>query len=174
MAHFVGLLRGINVGGSKKVPMADLRALAAGLGLGRVRTLIASGNLLFESEESPPELEARLEAAIAARFGFPVPVMVREAAQWRALTGANPFPDEAAQAPNLLMVTLGKRAPTAADVEALRARAAGRERAERGGGALWLWYGEGGRSTLSVTAVEGVWTTRNWRTVARLGEMLDA
>ncbi|HEY0086783.1 MAG TPA: DUF1697 domain-containing protein, partial [Allosphingosinicella sp.] len=69
MGAKVALLRGINVGGNRKVPMAELREVAEGLGLTRVRTLIASGNLVFVGKGTPDSLEAKLEAAIEARFG---------------------------------------------------------------------------------------------------------
>ncbi|MCA9492142.1 MAG: DUF1697 domain-containing protein [Myxococcales bacterium] len=74
---WVALLRAINVGGKRKVPMAELRALTEGLGWTRVRTHIASGNLLFDADGERNELIARLEPAIRDRFGFDVPVVLR-------------------------------------------------------------------------------------------------
>ncbi|HEY0043367.1 MAG TPA: DUF1697 domain-containing protein [Allosphingosinicella sp.] len=174
MGGFVALLRGINVGGHRKVPMAELRALADGLGLARVRTYVASGNLVFDSEEDGAALEARLEGAIAGRFGFAVDVVVRSAEAWTALHRGNPMPEESAREPSKVMVTIGKRAATDADVAALRARASPNERVERVGEAIWLWFGDGaGRSKLGAApAGKDVWTTRNWRTVAAIEAML--
>jgi uncharacterized protein (DUF1697 family) len=173
MGRFVALLRGVNVGGQKKVPMADLRLMAQALGLSEVRTLIASGNLIFQSDQDAVALEAKLERAIPERFGFPVSVMVRSAQQWSGCCAANPFPEESAAKPNLVLVTVGKQAPTQADVEILRARAWANEKVEIDGGALWLWFGDGaGRSKLSVAALKGVWTTRNWRSALALRDML--
>jgi len=175
MGRFIALLRGINVGGQKKVPMTELRLMAEGMGLCDVRTLIASGNLLFDADEQASALEPMLERATAERFGFQVPVMVRSGEQWSACCAANPFPEESAKKPNLVMVSDGKQAPTEADVETLRRRASPNEKVEMGAGALWLWFGDGaGRSKLSMAALKGVWTTRNWRTALALRDMLKA
>ena len=80
----VALLRGINVGGNKKVPMAELRALGEKLGWRQVATYIQSGNVVFAGGGGAAAAERALEQAIEKRFGFPVPVVVRTAAQWRA------------------------------------------------------------------------------------------
>jgi uncharacterized protein (DUF1697 family) len=175
MGGFVALLRGINVGGHRKVPMAELRAVAAGLGLAKVRTYVASGNLVFESDEEGPALERRLEGAIAERFGFDVDVIVRSAEQWRGLHDGNPLAEESAREPSKVMMTIGRQPATDAAVSALRARASANERVERAGGALWLYFGDGaGRSKLAAApAGKEIWTTRNWRTVATLKGMLD-
>ena len=176
MGGYVALLRGINVGGHRKVPMAELRAVADGLGLGSVRTYVASGNLVFEAEADEAALERRLEEAIAARFGFAVDVIVRSATRWRGYAASNPFPEESERQPNLVMVTIGKQAATEGDIEALRARASVNERVERAGDAIWIWiwFGDGaGRSKMGTEPGSGVWTTRNWRTVLALQEMLE-
>ncbi|MCB9696990.1 MAG: DUF1697 domain-containing protein [Alphaproteobacteria bacterium] len=74
---WVALLRAINVGGNRKVPMADLRAVTEGLGWTRVRTHLASGNLLFDADGERAALIGVLEPAIRDRFGFEVPVVLR-------------------------------------------------------------------------------------------------
>ncbi len=174
MGAFVGLLRGINVGGHRKVPMAQLREVAAAAGLRAVRTYVASGNLVFAHDAGEAELETLLEQAIERSFGFKVDVIVRSAASWSTYRAGNPMPDESARAPNLVMMTIGKQPATDADVAALRSRAGPNERVERAGDALWIWFGDGsGRSKLaSAPATKAVWTTRNWRTVTTLDAML--
>ena len=173
MGKYVALLRGINVGGHRRVPMARLRALAEALALEEVRSHLASGNLVFSAAGKADALERRLEAAIAECFGFAVDVLVRDAATWVRLAAANPFPEESEARPNLVMMTIGKRPATEADVAALRPKTAANERVERRGEALWLWFGGGsGRSRLPAAPADGVWTTRNWRTVETLCEML--
>jgi uncharacterized protein (DUF1697 family) len=153
--------------------MARLRALAGAAGLGEAETYVASGNLVFEADAAPEALERLLEEAIRTEFGFDVDVLVRSAAQWRALIEANPFPERGAEAPSKLMVTLGRNAPAEAGVEALRVRATGDEALAISGGALWIWFGDGaGRSKLAAAPSKGVWTTRNWRTAVAIGEML--
>jgi uncharacterized protein (DUF1697 family) len=169
MGMHVALLRGINVGGGRKVPMAELRAVAEGLGLTKVRTLIASGNLIFEGDISEPEVEA----AVERHFGFPVDIMVRTAAEWSAIVAANPFPHEAEAAPKFLLLYLGKQ-PTAEEAVAyLTARAAPEEKVAGHGDALWIYFAAGGgRSKLASGPKPGLWTGRNWRTVLAIEEML--
>jgi uncharacterized protein (DUF1697 family) len=173
MGKRVALLRGINVGGGRRVPMAELRAVAEGLGLQEVRTFIASGNLLFSSPEAPAALEARLEPALAEHFGFAVDVMVRTAEQWQAAIAANPFPAEAEGAPKFLMLYARKEARAEEAVPALSARAAAEEKVMGRGDMIWIFFGNGGgRSKLAAGPKPGLWTGRNWRSVLAIGEML--
>jgi uncharacterized protein (DUF1697 family) len=173
MGLHVALLRGINVGGQRKVPMAELRALGEEIGFERPRTLIASGNLVFEADGEPAELEARLEVGLARRFGFPVDAMVRTAARWSAYVNANPFPDEAVRAPRFLLLYLGKQPADEAAIARLRARAAPEEKVAGKGDAVWIFFGDGGgRSKLGEGPKPGLWTGRNWRTVLAIEEML--
>ena len=174
MGAQVALLRGVNVGGHRKVPMAELRALAERLGLEKPRTYVASGNLVFESGLRGPALEAMLEKALEERFGFHVDVIVRSAEQWARYRAGNPFPEESAAAPNLVMISIGKEAPRDEDVAALRARASPKERVEKVGDAVWFWFGDGaGRSKLGTGPAKGVSTTRNWRTMVALDGMVN-
>jgi uncharacterized protein (DUF1697 family) len=169
----VALLRGINVGGNRKLPMAELRTLAETLGLEAVRTYVASGNLVFRATGGAAALEALLEEAIKQSFGFSVDVMVRSKAQWSAYRKSLPFVDEVREKPNYAMLCIGKRPATDADVEALRARASDNERVERRDDAIWIWFGDGaGRSKIGTMPGKSIWTTRNWRTVVALDEML--
>ena len=173
MGRAVALLRGINVGGHRKVPMADLRAVAEELGLEEPRTYVASGNLVFHSDDAPEAAEDRLEQAIEARFGFAVDVIVRSAEDWARYCASNPFPEESRRAPNLVMLVIGKRPPEEEALKALRARASPEEKVERRGGAIWIWFGNGaGRSKIGTGPSRGVWTSRNWRTVQKLEEVL--
>ena len=154
--------------------MARLREIAEELGLAGSRTYVASGNLLFRSTDNPVDIEAKLEKAIAAEFGFPVDVIVRSARDWHGYAESNPFPRESEATPNFVMLSVGKATASDADVEAMRKRAADHERVERVGDALWLYFGQGaGRSKLGLSPAKGVWTTRNWRTVMKLDEMLS-
>lgn len=174
MGGQIALLRGVNVGGHRKVPMADLRSLAEALGLERPRTYVASGNLVFESGSSGGALEALIEKGLADRFGFAVDVIVRSAEQWADYRAGNPFPEESAAAPNLVMMALGKTAPRAQDVEAVRARAGPNERVEQVGDAVWIWFGDGaGRSKIGTGPAKAVSTTRNWRTIVALDGMVN-
>jgi len=175
----VALLRGINVGGHRRVPMAELRALAEGLGWSGVRSYIQSGNLVFGAEGERESLEEALEAAIAGRFGFEVPVLVRSAAEWSELAEGSPFVGEARTEPNRVMLALCK-APPGDDAAALiEARAVAGERVVRRSDALWIHF-PSGAGTSKITpalldrAAGSPVTLRNWRTVAELGAMLRA
>ncbi len=91
-ATHVALLRGINVGRAKRIKMADLRALVAGLGYGEVRTLLASGNVVFTAPGTDPAAAAaRLEGAVAERAGFTARVAVLTADELAAAVRGNPL-----------------------------------------------------------------------------------
>jgi len=101
MASHVALLRGINVGGRNKVPMADLREVVTSLGHTGVSTYIQSGNVLFSTaEEDTAKLAAALESAIEDRFGIWSSVVVLSRDELARVLAANPYPDE----PNPRMV----------------------------------------------------------------------
>src|SRR5207245_463258 len=81
MAVFVALLRAVNVGGTGKLPMSDLKQMCEAAGFRKVRTYIASGNVLFESGNTAAEVKAALETALQTYAGKPVGVLVRTAAE---------------------------------------------------------------------------------------------
>jgi uncharacterized protein (DUF1697 family) len=100
MTTWIALLRGVNVGGNRRVPMADLRLALEGIGLDDVRTYIVSGNVVFRSRRSDAAaLTREIEAAIERRFGFPVAVVLRTAAEMRAVLAADPIPEGSASDP---------------------------------------------------------------------------
>ncbi|HLJ69671.1 MAG TPA: DUF1697 domain-containing protein, partial [Roseiarcus sp.] len=97
MTVFVALLRAVNVGGTGKLPMSELKAICEAAGFARVRTYIASGNVVFESKLTEKETKAALEKRLKAYAGKPVGVLVRTAAEMKAVVKDNPF---AKAAPN--------------------------------------------------------------------------
>jgi uncharacterized protein (DUF1697 family) len=178
MGRMVALLRAVNVGG-RKLPMAELRALCAELGWADVATYIQSGNVVFTAPGKPDALEKVLEDAVAKRFGFESPVIVRTAAQWAEYPSANPFPEAARDEPNRLMLLLSKSPPAKGAEDIIQARAVAGERVKRAGDALWFHYPEGaGTSKLSPAlidrAIGSPGTARNHRTVVTLLDMLRA
>lgn len=175
----LGLLRGINVGGNKKVPMADLRTLAEGLGLQNVRTYINSGNLLFRSDLEPAAAELALERAIERRFGFPVEVVVRTAEAWERYAAKSTFPDAEVTRPKVLHLAVAKQPLAKGAAAALQAAARGGERVHALADALWIDFGESvARSKLSPAVLDrhagSTVTARNWRTVQTLAELARA
>ena len=105
MTAFVALLRAVNVGGTGKLPMRDMKEMCEALGFGGVRTYIASGNVVFTSRKSEAAVKAALEARLKAYAGKPVGVLVRSAAEMQAVLTDNPTwpcsPDEAQRNPGL-------------------------------------------------------------------------
>jgi len=91
MPRYAALLRGINVGGNKKVPMADLKKLFEKLGFTNVKTLLNSGNALFASDEKKAALHGKIEKAMAEKFGFPIPLILRTVDELKALAESEPF-----------------------------------------------------------------------------------
>lgn len=177
MTRFVALLRGINVGGNKKVPMAELRALAEELGYTEVATYIQSGNLVFTGAGNAAKHEAALERALAKHFGFPVETLVRDAQAWNALIAANPLAKLAERDPAHVLVGLSKEPLRKDALTELRERAQGAERVELAGGALWLHYAAGvARSKLTPAVLDraagSTVTARNWRTAQELARLL--
>ncbi|HMG46217.1 MAG TPA: DUF1697 domain-containing protein [Allosphingosinicella sp.] len=178
MGRMVALLRAVNVGG-RKLPMAELRALCAGLGWEDVASYIQSGNVVFSANGKPGASEAALERAIEGAFGLVVPVIVRTAAEWTKLAASNPFAKAARDEPNRLQLLVSKQPPNADAAEKLIARAQAGESVQAAGGALWFHFPEGvGVSKLTPALIDKACgspsTGRNYRTVMKLAEMLDA
>lgn len=166
MPAFIALLRAVNVGGTGKMPMADLVDMARSAGFGRARTYIASGNLVFDSPLTEARVKEMLERSLATYAGKPVPVMVRTAAEMAAVLDANPFPGKA---PNRTVVVFLDEPPpkdwrkglVAPDGEEVRA----------GKRELYIHYGSGmARSKLKLPAA-AAGTARNINTVGRLAAM---
>jgi uncharacterized protein (DUF1697 family) len=179
MRRWVALLYSVVLPGGRRLVMADLRDIAAGLGFAAPRTLLATGNLLFEADaEDAAAVEARLEPAFAARFGKPVPIIVRDAAAWPRLLAANPFPNAAARAPARVSVRV-MRTPLAPEIAArLEPYRAPGERLAIVDGDLWLHLPDGVASSRLAAAITperagGAGTFRNWNTIRRIGAALE-
>jgi uncharacterized protein (DUF1697 family) len=174
---FIALLRGINVSGRNRVPMAELKAHCAELGWAEVQTYIQSGNVVFVADGAPEAHEKALEKLIENRFGLSIPVIVRRGKDWPAYVKGNPFPEAAESEPNRLMLCLSKARPRADAVEGLAEKARDGERLKLVGDALWIHYASGaGTTKLSPALLDRLVgspvTARNWRTVLKLEEMV--
>ncbi len=177
MTTHIALLHSIGLGGGRRLAMADLRRMAEALGLKNPRTLIATGNLLFEtSATKAARLEAKLEAAFAETFGRHVDIVVRSGAEWRRLVAANPFLRESARDGSRVMVRVSREPLEAKLAAALAQRSFDGERVEVVEGDLWVYFPiEPVRSKLIgalTTKKLGVGTLRNWNTARRIGEMI--
>ncbi len=162
----VALLRAVNVGGTGKLPMAELRAMCEGLGFTDVRTYIASGNVVFRADGDAKAVKAALEAALATYAGKPVGVMVRCHDELIAVLASNPFSDAAGN--RLLIVFLDEPPPP--DALSCACNLVG-ERLALGKREIYIHYAAGmGDSKLKLPAA-AIGTGRNLNTVTKLAEM---
>jgi uncharacterized protein (DUF1697 family) len=165
MTSHIALLRAVNVGGTGKLPMADLRRLAMELGFERPRTSIASGNLVFDSPLGGDAARARLEGGLRALMGRSVGVVLTARTELQALLAANPFPDAA---PNRVLVTLLNGALP--DDWPAGVRHQQGEQIVAVARALFVHYGAGmAQSRLRIAAAEAG-TARNLNTLRALVE----
>lgn len=166
MTNYIALLRAVNVGGTGKLPMAELVTMCEACGFARVRTYIASGNVVFDFKGSASHVKALLEARLAAYAGKPVGVLVRTAAEMAAVLNGNPFPGAA---PNRT-VAIFLDAPPPADA---LAHATGRRKEECRLGAreIYVHYINGIADSKLKIPVAKTGTARNMNTVAKLAEM---
>lgn len=178
MTAYVGLLRGVNVGGSKKVAMADLRAFMEALGFPGAQTLLQSGNVVFESRSTAARLESLLEREASKRLALDTRFFVRSADEWRRVVAGNPYTREAERDPAHLMVVALKDAVTAATLRDLRGAIRGPETVEATGRHAYIVFPDGvGRSKLTTAVIDArlrtCGTARNWNTVTKLAALLD-
>jgi len=166
MAAFVALLRAVNVGGTGKLPMTELKAMCEELGFAAVRTYIASGNVVFTSRKSEAAIKSALEQRLHAYAGAPVGVLVRSAAAMAQVAADNPFPKAA---PNRTVAIVLDKAPPADALSGIRGQK--NEELRLGRREIYVHYGEGmGTSKLVIPATK-TGTARNMNTIATLAKM---
>jgi uncharacterized protein (DUF1697 family) len=167
MVKYIALLRAVNVGGTGKLPMSDLKAMCEDAGFSKVQTFIASGNVVFESKASASKVKSYLEARLLAYAGSPIGVVVRTAAEMAAVLKANPFPKAA---PSYTVAIFLDTSPPA---DALaRASGAKDEQMRLGKREIFVYYGAGmGKSKLNIPAAK-FGTARNMNTIAKLAQMV--
>jgi uncharacterized protein (DUF1697 family) len=169
MTAYVALLRAVNVGGTGKLAMTDLKAMCEAAGFTSVQTYIASGNVVFSAPLAAVRVKAKLEAALEAYAGKPVGVVIRTGEEMAAVLRDNPFPDAA---PNRVTALFLDAAPKTAALADMRQRKD--EAAVLGTREIYVHYPGGmGASKLVIPAArEG--TARNMNTVAKLAELAAA
>ncbi|MBZ0306624.1 MAG: DUF1697 domain-containing protein, partial [Anaerolineae bacterium] len=141
MPVYISLLRGINVGGHKKIKMADLRALVESLGFTHTQTLLQSGNILFESDPSDPvQLAQQLENAVEAHFGFSSHIIIRTPAEMNEVMERNPFSTEQETDPSKLLVMFLSALPDAEAIANFMQAHTGSEKIHASGQELYLYY----------------------------------
>ncbi len=176
MTRYVALLRGINVGPHKRVAMADLRALMAGLGYGEAQTLLQSGNAVFATDGPPEQVARDLEQKIAAELDVETEVVVRTGKELAEVVERNPL-GEVASDPKRYQVSFLSAEPKPEVARELAALDFAPERLVLSGREIYAWHPHGIHSSklakqlsdrrLGVTA-----TARNWNTVVKLLAMM--
>lgn len=169
------MLRGINLGPNRRVPMAELRALFTEAGYADVRTYLQSGNVVLSTSLPGAQLEDEARRLISERFGFDVPVIARTGEELAAVVKLNPLADVATE-PKRYQVSFLSAEPAADVIGALRALAADSERLVAHRRELYAWHPDGvARSKLwNALAGKGLGVTataRNWTTVTALLEL---
>jgi len=179
MAVLVALLRAVNVGGTGRLPMRELREACTQAGLEQVSSYVASGNLVFASGKSATAVKALIAGLLRDRFGLGKNhVIIRTPAELAKVVAGNPFPDAAEARPNLMHVSFLEDRPQAGAAAALAAYK-GPERLHLDGDCLYVDFAEGvARSKLTTSfldkALKVAATARNWNTVNKLLEMARA
>ena len=179
MGAIICLLRGVNVGGHNKCPMAELRALCESLKLDNPQTYVQSGNVVFRTKETDmTRLGIRFQKAFEKKFGFRADVVLRTAAEMRATVVRNPFPKRAAEEPGKLAVLFLAEKPARGAAEMLEKLPRGREEMKLDGRELYIYFPDGmGQSKLAWSTLgEKLGTSvtaRNWNTVTKLAEMAE-
>jgi len=166
MTTYIALLRAINVGGTGKLPMAELQALCTKLGFRRVETYIASGNVVFDCDWPAAKVQAQLEQELQNHVGKAVDTFVRTAAEMQAVLEKNPFSD---QDPRLTYAFFLHERPPPDALTAVRGRAD--EEIGLGKREIYVFYPKGmGLSKLKLPGA-AAGTARNLNTVAKLVSM---
>ena len=174
--RWAALLKGINIGG-KKIPMTELKALVEGMGCRDVKTLLASGNVVFScDEEDGAVLEKTLEAALAD-YGLKTDVVVRNHAELTAVIDGNPFPDAARDHPNHLLVSFHRDPVPDGLIPKIPDIYDGPERLKAIGRELYIDFPDDvGHSKLPQAMAKlkfpKIATMRNWNTVGKLRDLI--
>jgi uncharacterized protein (DUF1697 family) len=177
--RYAALLRGINVGGNKKVSMAQLRELLGGLSYTEVATLLQSGNAVFTSpKRSASALAGTIAGAIAAEFDMDVKVMIRTAGELADVVARNPMPGEP-ENPSRFFVAFLSAAPEPDRVAEIEAESFGADKIWVSGSEAFLWCPAGAADTKLTNAViekrlRVAATSRNWNTVHKLARLTGA
>ena len=178
MTRFAILLRGVNVGGKNKLPMADLKRILTGLGYADVKTLLNSGNAVATTSEPAADVEKQVAAAIKQELGLTIQVVVRTHAQLAAVVADDPLADVVTE-PKYYTVWFLTEIPTESTLGDVEPDRYAPDRWMHRGRELYVWYGNG----QSGTKIPGTFfekqlkvggTARNWNTVQKLVDLTEA
>ena len=170
---YISLLRGINVGGHNKIVMKDLTLLYASLGFEKVETFIQSGNVVFNTSENIDTLLEKIEDAIEKKYGFHVPVQIRQASDFENIIKACPYTKLDLADGTRIMITFLDALPSSENIEKLMSHVQEPEKLEIIGQESYLYCPNGyGETKLNNDFLEKILevnaTTRNWKSVMRI------
>jgi len=168
MPVYIALLRAVNVGGTGKLPMSDLKSMCEDLGFESVQTYIASGNVVFKSTDSAASVKSTLESKLNAYAGKPVGVMVRTIANMKSILNANPFADAEPSKATVLFLDRKAKQSDISDTSGIK-----NEVLAIGVKELYVHYPDGmGISKLKIPAAQSG-TARNINTVRKITLMAE-
>jgi uncharacterized protein (DUF1697 family) len=171
-----GFLRGVNLGPTRRLPMADLRSALSDAGFEDVRTVLQSGNVVVRSRKAPATVAREMEAVIEERFGLRSDVLARSAKELEAVVAANPFDGVATSGSKQFVMFLPKE-PKAATLRELEAEDWGIDRFVADGREIHVWCPEGMRDSRLIKEMHRpkrlgeTFTVRNWNTVTKVLEL---
>ncbi|MBS0505701.1 MAG: DUF1697 domain-containing protein [Proteobacteria bacterium] len=169
MKPYIALLRAVNVGGTGKLPMTELKTMCEAAGFSQVKTYIASGNVVFLAKGDEAAVKAALEKKLEAYAGKPVGVLVRTPEEMKAVLAANPFADKA---PNRTVAIFLDDAAPADALE--KVSGLNEEELKLGRREIYIHYGDGMADSKLKIPAAAKGTARNMNTVAKLSEMAAA
>lgn len=178
MTKKLAILRGINVGGKRKILMADLKEMMEKIGLGECKTYIQSGNVFFQSNEGNKQLENQIEKCINTRFGFEAPVIVKDIHELKETINNNPFYKQKEEITKLHLTFLKDKAEEE-KIKEITASYNGADQFKIDGKNVFIFCeGKYHESKLTNNFFEkklkvGA-TTRNWKTVLKLMELSNS
>ena len=178
MTKYISILRGINVGGKRKILMSDLKKLYSDLGFSNIITYIQSGNVIFDTNsiDNIVDLESKIEQSITSTFGFDVPVIVRTVPELQRSIAANPFLKKQDVEVERLCLTFLKDLPASEKQDSLTKIDFHPDKFEIIDKDVFIFcHGKYSQSKLTNNLIENKLkvgaTTRNWKTVCKLFEL---
>ncbi|RAV21130.1 DUF1697 domain-containing protein [Paenibacillus contaminans] len=177
MAIYIGLLRGINVGGKNKIKMADLKSSLETMGLSRVQTYIQSGNVLFESEEEAETLTKRIELEIKTVFGIAAAVVLRTAPELERIIASCPFDANALSEGESIQLTLLTETPAQEKIALLSEGKSDIDEFRIAGLEIYLLFRQSvldSKLAANLQKLGSIATTRNWNTIVKLDSLAKA
>ncbi|WP_342043220.1 DUF1697 domain-containing protein [Bacillus sp. OTU2372] len=174
MTIYIGLLRGINVGGHHKIKMADLKNLLESLGLQKVKTYIQSGNVLFESVEEAEQLSKKIEEELNNTFGFPVPVVIRTAEELQQIIQDCPYSTDMLSEGESVQVAFLGGEPSREGINHMYSYNNDLEECKIKGKEVYFYFRKSIRDSMLATQLPKLRvpaTVRNWKTVLKLEDL---